>query len=72
VTPMETKPEVNLEGIRALFEEMLKTIKDNYLGPYTDVSTCKPHAAMLDGWIRDEGDYRRRFAAVFSPRPWPK
>jgi hypothetical protein len=68
---METRAEVNIEAVRALFEEMLNTIKDDYLGPYTDVSTLVVHPAMLDRWMRDEDDYRRRFAELLPPPPTP-
>jgi hypothetical protein len=60
--------DLDIAGMKALFEEMLGALKASYLHPYTDPDTQIPHPAMLNRWMRDENDYRETFARIMTPR----
>ena len=61
---------VNIEGIRALFEEMMEGEKANYLAGYTDTSG-NVHPSGMMRWQYTEDDYRKRFAELLGPPPAP-
>jgi hypothetical protein len=61
---------VDIEGIRALFEEMMEGEKANFLHGYTDISG-NVHPSGARRWKFTEDDYRKRFAELLGPPPAP-
>jgi hypothetical protein len=59
--------DLDIVGMKALFEEMLESLKADYLAPWTDSRDGVVHPAGLNRWRRDENYYRRTFAKIMTP-----
>jgi hypothetical protein len=60
--------DIDIPGLKALFEEMLGDLKTDYLTPYTDQVTGNIHPAGLDRCARYERGYRDSFAKAMTPK----
>ena len=60
--------DIDIPGLKALFEEMLGELKTDYLTPYTDQVTGNIHPVGTDRWARYERGYRDSFAKVMTPK----
>ena len=60
--------DIDIAGMKALFEEMLESLKVDYLTPYTDSKDGVVHPLGLSRWARDENYYRGTFAKIMTPK----
>jgi hypothetical protein len=60
--------DVDIAGMKDLFEEMLESLKADYLAPWTDSRDGVVHPSGLNRWMRDENYYRRTFAKIMTPQ----
>ena len=58
--------DIDILALKALFEEMLESLKADYLAPWTDSKDGVVHPAGLDRWARDERYYRGAFAKIMT------